>query len=113
MPKHYYLLSFLLSRLLMLVVEVGVVVGFGILVFDVPVRGSALTLVALCVLASMCFCALGLLIASRTQTIEAASGLMNLVMMPMWIVSGVFFSSQRFPDVVQPIIKALAVDRDD
>jgi len=107
MPKHYYLLSFLLSRLLMLVVEVGVVVGFGIFVFDVPVRGSALTLVALCVLASMCFCAVGLLIASRAQTIEAASGLMNLVMMPMWIVSGVFFSSQRFPEVVQPIIKAL------
>jgi ABC-2 type transport system permease protein len=107
MPRHYYLLSFLLSRLLMLVVEVGVVVGFGIFVFDVPVRGSALALVALCVLASMCFCAVGLLIASRAQTIEAASGLMNLVMMPMWIVSGVFFSSQRFPEVVQPIIKAL------
>jgi ABC-type multidrug transport system permease subunit len=55
----------------------------------------------------MAFCALGLLIASRAQTIEAVSGLMNLIMMPMWIVSGVFFSSQRFPDVVQPIIKAL------
>jgi ABC-type multidrug transport system permease subunit len=107
MPKHYYLLSFLLSRLLMLVVEVGVVVGFGIFVFDVPVRGSALTLAAMCVLASMCFCSVGLLVASRAQTIEAASGLMNLIMMPMWIVSGVFFSSQRFPEAVQPIIKAL------
>jgi ABC-type polysaccharide/polyol phosphate export permease len=50
---------------------------------------------------------LGLLIASRAQTIEAASGLMNLVMMPMWIVSGVFFSAQRFPDTLQPVIKAL------
>ena len=55
----------------------------------------------------MAFCALGLLIASRAQTIEAVSGIMNLIMMPMWIVSGVFFSSQRFPDVVQPVINAL------
>ena len=107
MPRHYYLLSFVLSRLALLVVEVAVVLGFGYLVFGVPVRGSLLTLLALCVLGSLSFSALGLLIASRAQTIEAASGLMNSVMMPMWIVSGVFFSAQRFPDVLQPVIKAL------
>jgi ABC-type multidrug transport system permease subunit len=107
MPRHYYLMSFLLSRLILLVIEVGVVVGFGLLVFGVPVRGSVWTLAALCVLGSLCFCAIGLLLASRVQTIEAASGLMNLIMMPMWIVSGVFFSSQRFPEFLQPIIKAL------
>jgi ABC-type multidrug transport system permease subunit len=107
MPRHYYLLSFLLSRLILLVVEVGALVGFGYFVFGVPVRGSAPALIALCVLGSLCFCAIGLLVASRAQTIEAASGLMNLIMMPMWIVSGVFFSSQRFPDFLQPIIKAL------
>jgi ABC-type multidrug transport system permease subunit len=107
MPKHYYLLSFLLSRLLMLVVEVGALVGFGALVFHVPVRGSWLDLMMLCVLGSLSFSAIGLLISSRARTIEAASGLMNLVMMPMWIVSGVFFSAQRFPDMLQPVIKAL------
>jgi len=107
MPRHYYLLSFILSRLLLLVIEVGAVLGFGALVFHVPVRGSRLDLAALCVLGSLSFSALGLLIASRAQTIEAASGLMNLVMMPMWIVSGVFFSAQRFPDALQPVIKAL------
>jgi ABC-type multidrug transport system permease subunit len=107
MPRHYYLLSFLLSRLVLLVVEVGVVLGFGTIVFGVPLRGSPLDLVLLCVLGSLSFSALGLLIASRARTIEAASGLMNSVMMPMWIVSGVFFSAQRFPDIVQPVIKAL------
>jgi ABC-2 type transport system permease protein len=107
MPRHYYLLSFLLSRLLLLVVEVGVVLGFGVLVFQVPVHGSLGGLALLCVLSSMCFCALGLLIASRAQTIEAASGLMNAVMLPMWIGSGVFFSAQRFPSLMQPFIKAL------
>jgi ABC-type multidrug transport system permease subunit len=107
MPRPYYLLSFLLSRLLLLVVEVGVLVGFGALLFHVPVRGSLLDLGILCLLSSLSFSALGLLLASRAKTIEAASGLMNVVMMPMWIASGVFFSSQKFPDVMQPFIKAL------
>jgi ABC-2 type transport system permease protein len=107
MPRHYFLLSFLFSRLLLLVLEVGTLLAFGVLVFHVPVHGSWLDLTVLCVLGSLSFTALGLLLASRVRTIEAASGLMNLVMMPMWIASGVFFSAQRFPDVVQPVIKAL------
>jgi ABC-type multidrug transport system permease subunit len=107
MPRHYYLLSFVLARLLLLVVEVGVLLGFGAWVFRVPVRGSMLDLAVLCVVGSLAFSALGLLTASRAQTIEAASGLMNTVMMPMWIVSGVFFSSQRFPAALQPAIRAL------
>ena len=107
MPRHDYLLSFVLARLLLLVVEVGVLLAFGAWVFQVPVRGSMLELAALCVLGSLAFSALGLLIASRAQTIEAASGLMNTVMMPMWIVSGVFFSAQRFPGALQPAIRAL------
>jgi ABC-type multidrug transport system permease subunit len=55
----------------------------------------------------MAFSAIGLLVASRAKTIEAVSGLMNIVMMPMWILSGVFFSADRFPDAVQPVIRAL------
>ena len=62
---------------------------------------------AICVVASLSFSALGLLIACRVRTIEAVSGLMNLVQVPMWILSGVFFSAQRFPDVVQPLIQLL------
>lgn len=107
MPRHDYLLSFALSRLSLLVVEVAVLLGFGVLAFGVPMRGSLLTLAGLCVLGSLSFSALGLLIASRARTVEAASGLMNVVMMPMWILSGVFFSAQRFPDAVQPVIRAL------
>ena len=107
MPRPYYLLSFALSRLLLLVLEVGVVLGFGAWVFQVPVRGSLVGLALLCVLSSMCFCALALLVASRARTTEAASGMMNVVMMPMWICSGVFFSAQRFPSLMQPLIKAL------
>ena len=107
MPRSYFLLSFLISRLAMLVVEVGGFLAFAVLVFGVPIRGSFLLVIATCVLGSLAFGAIGLLLSSRARTIEAASGLMNLVMLPMWILSGVFFSSQRFPDAVQPIIAAL------
>jgi ABC-2 type transport system permease protein len=107
MPRVYFLLSFLISRLAMLVVEVGAFLGFAVLVFGVPIRGSLLLLAAVCVFGTLAFGALGLLLSSRARTIEAASGLMNLTMLPMWVLSGVFFSSQRFPDVVQPIIAAL------
>jgi len=107
MPRWQYLASFLLSRLLLLVVEVGVFLGFARLVFGVPFRGPIWQLALVCVLVSLCFSALGLLIASRAKTMEAASGLMNLVMLPMWILSGVFFSASRFPNVIQPFIRAL------
>jgi ABC-type multidrug transport system permease subunit len=107
MPRWQYLVSFLLSRLMLLVIEVGVFLGFAHLVFGVPFRGSLWQLVLICVLTSMSFSTLGLLLASRAKTMEAASGLMNLVMLPMWILSGVFFSASRFPNVIQPFIRAL------
>ena len=107
MPKHYYLLSFLLWRMILLPVDVGVPLLFGVWVFGVPVRGSLGALALMCVLATLAFSAGGLLLASRVRTIEAVSGLMNMTMVPMWILSGVFFSSQRFPDMLQPVIKAL------
>jgi ABC-2 type transport system permease protein len=107
MSRPQYLASFVLSRLTLLVIEVGLLLGFGALVFGVPFRGSLLMLVTICVISSLAFTSLGLLLSSRVQTMEGASGLMNLVMLPMWIFSGVFFSASRFPDSLQPFIQAL------
>jgi ABC-2 type transport system permease protein len=107
MSKAEYLASFLFFRLSLLVFEVATLLGFGALVFGVPLRGSVLQLVTICVLSSLAFGGLGLLVASRARTIEGASGLMNLVMLPMWVFSGVFFSSGNFPASTQPFIQAL------
>ena len=107
MPKWQYLTSFLLSRLAMLVVEVAFFLGFTRVAFGVPFRGPLWQLGLICLLTSMDFSALGLLVASRARTMEAVSGLMNLVMLPMWILSGIFFSASRFPAVVQPLVRAL------
>lgn len=107
MSRAEYLMSFLLSRLTLLFIEVAALVGFGVIAFGTPVRGSLVDLALICVLSAFCFSALGLLTATRARTIEAVSGLMNAVMLPMWIASGVFFSADRFPAAVQPFVQAL------
>ena len=107
MRRSHYLLSYVLSRLLFLVLEVAALIGFGWVMFDVGVRGSVAVLAAVTLIGSLSFAGLGLLVASRARTIEAVSGLMNLVMLPMWVLSGTFFSYARFPEAVQPLVKAL------
>lgn len=107
MSRTQYLASFVLSRLTLLVIEVALLLGFGVLAFGVPLRGPLLVLAGICVVSSLAFTSLGLLVSSRVQTMEGASGLMNLVMLPMWIFSGVFFSASRFPESIQPLIQAL------
>jgi ABC-type multidrug transport system permease subunit len=107
MPKWQYLASYLLSRLTMLIIEVTFFLGFARVAFGVPFRGSLWQLCLLCLLTSLAFSALGLLVSSRAKTMEAVSGLMNLVMLPMWILSGIFFSASRFPAVIQPLVRAL------
>ncbi|MGH7649458.1 MAG: ABC transporter permease, partial [Gemmatimonadaceae bacterium] len=107
MRRPEYLASFLLSRLTMLSFEVVTLLGFGALIFGVPLRGSYIGLAFICLLASLTFGAMGLLVASRARTVEGASGLMNLVMLPMWVFSGVFFAASNFPRTMQPFIQAL------
>src|SRR5256884_2850953 len=107
MRRSHYLLSFILSRLVFLFLEVAALVGFGWWVFHVGVRGSFGAVALITVLGALSFAGLGMLVASRARTIEAVSGLMNLVMLPMWILSGTFFSYARFPDAMPPLVKAL------
>jgi ABC-2 type transport system permease protein len=75
--------------------------------FGVPIRGNLLTLTLVILVGASCFSGLGLLVACRAEKTETVSGLMNLVMLPMWLLSGIFFSSTRFPEVMQPLIQAL------
>lgn len=107
MRKSHFLMAQFLSRLVFLVVEVAVVTLFAWLVFDVKIRGPIWLFCLLCLLGGAAFAGIGILVSSRARTLEAVSGLMNVVMMPMWICSGVFFSYERFPDAVKPFIRAL------
>ena len=77
------------------------------MIFGVPIRGSLALVVGCCVIGALAFGGIGLLAASRAKTVEAVSGLLNLVMLPMWLLSGVFFSSSNFPEAMQPFIRLL------
>jgi ABC-2 type transport system permease protein len=107
MSRAQYLLAHILARMVFLGIEIGALLVFAWLVFSVSVRGSLLLLAAVAVLGALAFGGIGLLVASRARTIEAVSGWMNAVMLPMWVLSGVFFSSANFPPVTQPLIHAL------
>ncbi len=107
MRKSDYLLAQMFSRFIFFVLEVVVILAFGVLVFQVPIRGSFTVVAVITLGGALCFGGIGLLVAARARTLEAANGLMNLVMVPMWLFSGVFFSSERFPRAAQPFIQAL------
>jgi ABC-2 type transport system permease protein len=107
MRRGDFLLALLSSRLVLMIIEIGLLLTLGVIVFHMKVLGSVFAILLLGAAGAMTFGGLGLLTASRAQKIESVSGLMNLVMMPMWIFSGVFFSYERFPAVIQPLIKAL------
>lgn len=95
------------SRLIFLIPEAGALILFAYYVLGVPLRGSVLLLAGLSLAGALAFSGLGLLTAARPRTIEGVSGIMNLVMVPMWIFSGIFFSTERFPAAMQPFVQAL------
>ena len=107
MRRRDYLLAQLFGRLVFLGIEVGALLLFGHVAFGVPLRGSIALVLGTCLVGAVAFGGLGLLVASRARTIEAVSGLLNLVMLPMWVLSGVFFSASNFPAPMQPFIQAL------
>jgi ABC-2 type transport system permease protein len=107
MRRGDFLLALASSRLILMIIEVGLLLVFGVLFFHMRVLGSVGSIALIAAIGSLTFGGVGLLTASRAQKIESVSGLINLVMMPMWIFSGVFFSYERFPAVIHPLIKAL------
>jgi ABC transporter DrrB family efflux protein len=107
MSRVHFLLSYMLSRLVFLAAEVVALVGFGWLVFDVPVRGSVVALAIVSVWGAFSLTGVALLIAARPTSTEVASGWGNLFMLPMWLLGGSFFPYERFPEATHPFIRAL------
>jgi ABC-type multidrug transport system permease subunit len=107
MKKSHFLMALMFSRMTGTIPEVLLILAFSWLVFGVAIQGSVLLVAAILVLGAVMFSGIGLLIASRATTLETVSGLMNLTMLPMWVLSGIFFSYERFPEAAQPYIKLL------
>jgi ABC-2 type transport system permease protein len=107
MRHSHFLLALLTARLLFLLPEMFSLLVVARLLFDVPIRGSVALLLLLILLGSAAFSGLGLLLGCRTDKTETMSAYINLIMLPSYLLSGIFFSSKRFPDEVQPLIQAL------
>ncbi|WP_437686156.1 ABC transporter permease [Sorangium sp. So ce176] len=105
--RWHLLVTHLGARLVFLAIEVVALLLFACLVLDVPIAGSIAALALVVVVGALSFVGMGLLIASRPRTLEGVSGLTNLAQFPMWIFSGIFFSTERFPEAIQPFIQAL------
>lgn len=107
MRRREYLMAQILARLLFLAPEVVVPLAFGALVLGMPIHGRFVAIGVVAVVGALAFGALGLLLGSRARTFEGISGLVNAATVPMWLLSGVFFSASNFPDAFQPVIQAL------
>ena len=107
MKRSHFLGAVMISRLLFTIPEIIVLLICARFVFGVVNQGSYVVVGLLILLGTFQFAGIGLLVASRAKTLETVSGLMNLVMLPMWMTSGIFFSYERFPESVQPLIKLL------
>ncbi|MCG3137029.1 MAG: hypothetical protein HJJLKODD_00870 [Phycisphaerae bacterium] len=107
MKRSHFLASMIGTRVMFFAPELTVLLMFAWLLFGVPIRGSLFSLILMTFLGAVTFAGLGLLTACRAKRIETVSGLMNLIMLPMWLMSGIFFSAERFPDFIQPFVQAL------
>jgi ABC-2 type transport system permease protein len=107
MRRRDLLLAQALARTGSVPLEVGAILVFARLAFDVRVTGSWVALAVVCFAGALSFAGLAILVASRAQNTETVGGLMNLVMMPMFVLSGVFFSSAHFPAALQPALSLL------
>jgi len=108
-PMHRgdFLLSLITARMLFLLPEMLTLLLVGWLFFSVPIKGSLITLILVIIIGASAFAGIGLLLGCRTEKTESISGLINLVMLPMYLLAGVFFSTDRFPDALQPLIRSL------
>jgi ABC-type multidrug transport system permease subunit len=107
MKRSHFLWSTLGGRIAFMIPELIVIIGAGVILFGFPVRGNIFSILFVSLLGAVSFSGLGMLAACRAQKLETVSGIMNVIMMPMWLLSGVFFSPERFPEVFQPFIQAL------
>jgi ABC-type multidrug transport system permease subunit len=107
MRRSHFLLSYFFSRVLFLGLELAVLLGFGALVFGTVVRGSYATVALLAFLGAAAFASVSLVIGARIDSTDVANGWINFVQLPMWVLSGAFFSYERFPEWLHAPIRLL------
>ncbi len=107
MNKSLFLFSHLITRVIMSFIEATLLLTFAYLYFDISIQGSYAALISMIIAGNIIFFGLAVLTSSRTSNTQIGNGLINVVVMPMMVSSGIFFSYHNFPDWITPVIEKM------
>jgi ABC-type multidrug transport system permease subunit len=107
MKKSHFLIALITVRVTMNFVEALVLILFALIAFSITIQGSISALILLFIAGNIAFAGIAVFVSSHTSNTEVGNGLINAVVMPMMILSGIFFSYQNFPDWGVKIIRTL------
>lgn len=104
LPRWTVLASQIAMRLTIAIAQTVIIVGFGVVVFQVPLQGNPFLLFGMVVLGALTFIAIGYMVAAFSKNQESASGISSLINFPMMFLSGLFFPVEFVPQFLQPVI---------
>jgi len=107
MKKSHLLMALMIVRMAMNLIESALLCIFAYLVFDIRIQGNPAALLAIFLAGNIAFAGIAIFVSSHTEKTETGNGLINVVVMPMMVLSGIFFSYHNFPDWSLPFIQKL------
>ncbi|MGH1366858.1 MAG: ABC transporter permease [Calditrichia bacterium] len=107
LPKWKFIAGQILARYVIVLAQAGMLIGLAMVLFGVKMVGDFFPFFFALSIGMFAFIALGYSIASIAKTTESASGMANVLFIPMTLLSGVYFSSDGLPAFLQPLIEAL------
>jgi ABC-2 type transport system permease protein len=107
MKKSHFLIALITVRVTMNFLEALVLLIFALFAFNMTIQGSIPAMILLFLAGNIAFAGIAVFVSSHTSNTEVGNGLINFVVMPMMVLSGIFFSYHNFPDWSTPVIEKL------
>jgi ABC-type multidrug transport system permease subunit len=107
MKKSYFLIALITVRIAMNFIESFVLFLFALFAFKMNIQGNISALILMFLAGNIAFAGIAVFVSSHTSNTEVGNGLINFVVFPMMVLSGIFFSYQNFPEWSLPVIKNL------
>ena len=107
MKKSHFLIALITVRITMNFIESLVLLIFSLIAFKMTIQGDISALILTYLAGNIAFAGIAVFASSHTSNTEVGNGLINFVVFPMMILSGIFFSYQNFPEWSIPVIKNL------
>jgi ABC-2 type transport system permease protein len=107
MRKSHFLVALITVRIIMNFIESAVLFLFALIVFKIVIQGSIAALLIMFLAGNIAFAGIAVFVSSHTSNTEVGNGLINFVVFPMMVLSGIFFSYHNFPDWSIPVIQKL------